>query len=235
VRPITCGNVSRVTSPRQRVAPVKPRRWLRRTLVTLLVVALVVGLGPAVMVRLVSASRITTVEQVAPHDVAIVFGAGLGPTGQPGNYLTARLEVAKALFEAGQVRVILVSGGNPTASHDEPTAMKAWLGARGIPEDKVVADFAGWDTYSTCLRARQVFGVTAAVLVSQAYHLPRAVTTCRLVGLDAVGVADRTIAARWTYQVRELLADVNMVVEVLTRRQTTLGPREWGVDEALGR
>jgi vancomycin permeability regulator SanA len=226
--------VGRVTSSRQR-APAKPRRWLRRTVVALLLVALVVGLGPVVAVRVASASRIDTVEQVAPHDVAIVFGAGLGPSGEPGLYLSARLEVARSLFEAGKVRVILVSGGNPTASHDEPTAMKAWLVERGIPGDKVVADFAGWDTYSTCLRARQVFGVTEAVLVSQTYHLPRAVATCRLVGLDAVGVGDQTISARWTYQVRELLADVNMVVEVLTRRQTTLGPAEPGVAEALGR
>lgn len=206
---------------------------------TVLIVALVAGLGPLAVVRLMAVGRINSVADVAPHDVAIVFGAGLAGNG-PSPYLAARLQVARDLFNAGKVRVILVSGDNLSVSHDEPTVMMNWLTAQGIPADKIVRDFAGQDTYSTCVRARRIFGLASAVLVSQTYHLPRAIATCRLTGLDAVGVGDETVKAndpsRWRrYEFREWLADINMAYEVLSRRVPVLGEPETGVADALGR
>jgi len=203
------------------------------------IVALVVGLSPFAVVGVASVGRITTPDAVADHDVVIVFGAGLD-NGKPSPYLAARLAIARDLFNAGKAKVILVSGDNLSPYHNEPAAMQEWLVEQGIPADKIVQDYAGANTYATCVRARRIFGVTEAILVSQTYHLPRAVATCRLVGVDVVGVGDDSVKSispsMWRgYQFRELLADVNMLWDVVTRRQPILGPYDDSVDKALGR
>ena len=208
-------------------------------MVALIVVIALACASPFVVVGISSAGRLQSLDEVAPHDVAIVFGAGL-VDGKPSPYLAARLQIAYDLYVAGKAKVILVSGDNLTDYHDEPSAMTVWLAERGVPEDKIVQDYAGEDTYSTCVRAKQIFGVTSAILVSQTYHLPRAVTTCRLVGVDAVGVGDKSVRDARTnvwrkYWLREIPADVNMLFEVVTHRQPILGPHEDGVDRALGR
>ncbi|MCL2736977.1 MAG: YdcF family protein [Propionibacteriaceae bacterium] len=220
-------------------APTRRRRG-RRVVMTILALIVLVAASPFIVVGAVSSNRILSVADVAPHDVAIVYGAGLAMGNKPSPYLAARLAVARDLYLAGKAKVILVSGDNLTPYHNEPAAMAEWLVEQGIPESKIVQDFAGEDTYTTCVRARVIFGVSSAILVSQTYHLPRAVTTCRLVGLDAVGVGDDTVKAndpgKWaSYQVREAFADVNMLWQVITRRTPILGAYEPGVDHALGR
>jgi len=147
------------------------------------------------------------------------------------------LGVAKDLYDSGRARVILVSGDNRVVDHDEPTAMRDWLVAEGVPEEAVVRDFAGRDTYDSCTRARRIFGVERVLVVSQGYHLPRAVTTCRAVGLDAEGVGDwtaRRFDAQWSAgERREKLAAAKTVLDVATGRDPVLGPVETSVQEAL--
>ncbi|MCL2471106.1 MAG: YdcF family protein [Propionibacteriaceae bacterium] len=214
-------------------------RWLRWLVLAVVIVVVLAVATPLTVVGIASGSRMYTVADVPAHDVAIVYGAGL-QDGGPGPYLVARLIIARDLYKSGKVKVILVSGDNLTVYHNEPLAMMQWLVAQGVPADKIVEDFAGADTYSTCVRARQIFGVTSAILVSQTYHLPRAVTTCRLVGVDAVGVGDSSVRAgnrsMWiSYQVREVFADANMLLSVVTARKPILGPYDPSVDHALGR
>jgi len=223
------------TEAKQKKAP----RWARRLVMSLIIVIVVVCISPFAVVGLASAGREKTVGSVAAHDVAIVFGAGLDD-GKPSPYLEARLQIALDLYTRGKVKVILVSGDNLTTFHNEPAAMTQWLVEQGVPENKIVQDYAGEDTYSTCMRAKDIFGVTSTILVSQAYHLPRAISTCRLLGVDAVGVGDESVKADrpgvwWKYWLRELPADANMLWEVVTRRQPILGQYETGVDKALGR
>ena len=222
----------------QPVKAQKPRRWLRRLIRAFLIVILILAISPFAMIGATSIGRMHSVDNVDPHDVAIVYGAGLYGD-RPAPYLAARLELARQLFEAGKVKVILVSGDNLHLYHNEPKVMREWLVENGVPANKIVADYAGADTYSTCVRASQIFGVTSAILVSQTYHLHRAVATCRMIGLDAVGVGDdsvRTISDSWKrYQAREILADYKMVLDVLTNRQPILGPKLPDIDDALGR
>jgi len=217
----------------------KVPRWVRRLVTSVVIVALVVAISPFAIAEIASAGRQKTVNTVAQHDVAIVFGAGLDGD-QPSPYLRARLQVALDLYQAGKAKVILVSGDNLTTSHNEPAVMTKWLVEHGVPDAKIVQDYAGEDTYSTCMRAKDIFGVTSAILVSQGYHIPRAVATCRMLGVDAVGVGDTTVKADrqwvwWKYWLREIPADANMLWEVATHRQPILGPYESGVDHALGR
>lgn len=175
--------------------------------------------------------------QVPNRPVALVLGAQIYPDGTPSPFLKGRLDLAARLYDEGKVRVILVSGDNSRASYNEPDGMRHYLIRRGIPADKVVADYAGFDTYDSCVRAKRIFGVDHLTLVTQEYHLPRAIVTCQMVGVDAVGVGDTSVKnhARTWYsgEVREWAANIKMLWDVGTRREPTLGPKEDGVQAAL--
>ena len=203
----------------------------------MLALALLVGLGPWLWVTTGSRGHIHTLEDAPSAPVALVLGAGLNPDGTPSPFLAGRLEVAAGLYESGRVQVVLVSGDNRVVNYDEPTAMRDWLVERGVPASDVVLDFAGRDTYDSCTRAKRIFGVEQVIVVSQGYHLPRAVTTCRTVGLDAQGVGDWTAeryAAVWASGARrEKLAAVKTVLDVATGRDPVLGPPETSVQDAL--
>lgn len=126
-------------------------------------------------------------------DVVLVLGAQVAPGGtRPMPFLRGRLDTAADLIRAGHAAVILVSGDAAGGSGNETAVMAGYLtGDRGIDPTRVVADPYGLDTYDSCLRARQVFGVTRALVVTQSYHLARAVALCRHVGIDADGVGAR--------------------------------------------
>jgi SanA protein len=118
------------------------------------------------------------------------------------------METAIELYEAGQVHKLLLTGDNRFADYNEPAAMARYARARGVPAEDLVLDYAGRRTYDSCYRAGAIFGLKKAVLVTQAFHLPRALYTCDRLGLEVVGVvADRHryIRTPW-YQLRELFA-----------------------------
>lgn len=194
--------------------------------------------GPQVWAGAASADRVRHVADAPSADVALVLGAGLSPGGGPSPFLAGRLDRAKELYDAGHVRVILVSGDNRFTNYDEPTAMYDYLVARGVPGEVIVRDYAGRSTYESCVRAKEVFGVDKALVVSQAYHLPRAVAVCRAVGVDATGVGDwtgRDIASGvWrTGQVREVPATMKAALSVILRPDPVLGPPLDDVARAL--
>lgn len=197
------------------------------------------GLTPTLYAWGAAAGRTYTVPDAPERDVAIVFGAEVLPDKTPSRFLRARLDLAYALFVAGKVKVILVSGDNGEVHYNEPDVMRNYLIGRGVPESKVVADYAGFDTYDTCVRAVRIFGVTKATLVTQSYHLPRALATCRTIGLDAIGVGDDSVkdsTATWRDgALREIPAGIKMAYDLISRRQPILGQRETSIDQALGR
>lgn len=202
----------------------RPTSWGRR-LVRLTGGALALAIigvgGPNLYAQAASAGGIQTAESVASDDVAVIFGAEVHADGMPSRFTEGRLKVGLALFRAGTAKVIVVSGNNAAGHHHETTAMRRYLQDHGVPSNKIVEDVAGNDTYDTCIRARDVFGVTSAILVSQTYHLPRAIATCRALGVDAVGVGDDTVAdlGFWPIGVaREIPANVKMVLDLARRR-----------------
>jgi SanA protein len=158
-------------------------------------------------------------DQAPPQPVALVFGAGVWPSGRLSDALADRMDTAIDLYQAGTVNKLLLTGDNRKPDYNEPAAMADYARRRGVPDEDLVLDYAGRRTYDSCYRARAIFGVERAVLVTQAFHLPRALFTCEGLGLQVVGVrADRHQYARspW-YQVRELAAttrawlDLNLV------------------------
>lgn len=207
-------------------------------LALMLVVGILVGLA-FVWVRGMSRDRVLSLDEAPARDVAIIFGAEMYPSGEPSPYLKARLDLGVALFKADKAKVLIVSGDNAPEHYYEATNMRRYLERQGVPAGAIVEDAHGLDTYDTCVRARDVFGVTETLLVSQSYHLHRAVATCRAIGVDAVGVADESVketSNRWDeFSRREILANVKMVGDLLTRREPILDPPSDAVQVALGR
>jgi SanA protein len=140
--------------------------------------------------------------------VAIVFGARVWRSGRPCDLLADRLDVGVALYRASVVRKLLLSGDHGREEYDEVNAMLEYVVEHGVPREDVFLDHAGFRTYDTLYRARDVFGVRSAVLVTNAFHLPRAIYTARRFGLDVVGVPSdaRTYRSRVRNQCREFLA-----------------------------
>jgi SanA protein len=130
---------------------------------------------------------IIKLENVSPAPVAIVFGAGLRRDGSPTLILRDRVETAVKLYQAGKVKKLLMSGDNRFVDYNEPASMKEYALALGVPEADIVLDYGGRRTYDSCFRAKQIFGVDQAILVTQQFHLPRAIYTCRSMGMEVVG------------------------------------------------
>ncbi|MCP4425347.1 MAG: hypothetical protein GY803_12700, partial [Chloroflexi bacterium] len=145
---------------------------------------------------------------VPTNRVAIVFGAAVYGNERLSPILRDRMETAVTLYHNDKVQKILVSGDNRFENYDEPGAMMAYAIEQGVSPDDIQPDYAGRRTYDTCYRAKSVFQLDSAILVTQQFHLPRALFTCQRLGIDAVGVAADLRPyrdARW-YEVRETWA-----------------------------
>lgn len=195
----------------------------------------VTALVPTLWVDARSRSSVRTVADVAHTPVAVVFGAGLWD-GEPSPYLAHRLDAAAQLYAAGRVEVVLVSGDNSRTDHDEPTAMRTYLVRHGVPDRRIVSDFAGFDTWDSCVRTRTVFGVDDAVLISQDFHIRRALALCRAAGVagSGVGVAEPHDSV-WFYGLaRENLAAGKALLDATVRPDPHFpGPADPGVARAL--
>jgi SanA protein len=196
-----------------------PRRWLRCLAVAALVAAALV-VGPNLYL-IVTAGPITaaSVDSAPTRPYAIVLGNRVFDDGVPSPELARRLETALALYRAGRAAKLVVSG-LVKGDYDEPHAMAAWLQARGVPPADILLDLGGRRTAAT-MAGSAALGVRSALIVSQGYHLPRALYLARRAGIDAFGVpAQATRSGRWaTFRgwLRETTARAEIVVEVAVR------------------
>ncbi|HSK34295.1 MAG TPA: ElyC/SanA/YdcF family protein [Propionicimonas sp.] len=185
----------------------------------------VVALG--VGIRLATRERIVPIDRLERLPIGLVLGAEVYADGVPSNFLRARLDLALELYERGLVARILLSGDGRSRFYDETGGMRSYLVERGVPESVLLVDPAGLDTYDSCLRARDVYDVERLVVVSQSYHLPRALAICRALGLDAWGVGDdsmRSSPRTWANGARrELAANLKLVWDLLSHRPPSSG------------
>lgn len=224
-------------------------RWIRVTVRSGLIAAiavLVVAAGPFTWTRVRAGghlySEAAAATGAAPTaDVVIVLGAKVAPGGtRPYNFLQGRLDTAAALLAAGRVKVILVTGDGAGRSGNETAVMGAYLESIGVDPGRVVADPYGLDTYDSCVRARQVYGIARALVVTQSHHLARAVTLCRQAGVDVDGVVARcpdcrwgTIAQNW---VRDYFAATKAAWDaVVDRPPAVTSPPSPAITDALSR
>jgi SanA protein len=210
------------------------KRLIKMSL-NLALILLVIAVSAVLLSRLITGlyavSRTYAPDTSPARPVAIVFGAGLSRDGTPTTVLRDRVETAAGLYTQGKVKKLLMSGDNRYANYNEPEAMRQYALQLGVPDEDIVLDYAGRRTYDTCYRAGAIFGVKEAVLVTQLFHLPRAIYTCNMLGVEAVGVeADRTYYRKITrlfWNVRELPATFTALVEVhLTHPLPVLGEPE---------
>ncbi|HIQ57711.1 TPA: YdcF family protein [Candidatus Gracilibacteria bacterium] len=149
-------------------------------------------------------------------DVAIVFGAAAWKNG-PSDAFADRLKIAQKLYESRNIKKILISGDNGKLQYNEPETGKKYLIEKGVKSEDIVLDYAGFRTYDTCARASKIWNIKNAYLVTQEFHLSRAIFTCEQFGISAIGVSASTQVYKnhWKNLFRETLAQQKAFYEVL--------------------
>jgi SanA protein len=209
----------------------RPKKRLRKLLVPAAFGTVTLILYASRTVRKDAGTKVFRNAFAIPHKrVALVLGCApvLGG-GMPNGFFENRMDAAARLFRAGKADYLLLSGDNHSVDYDEPTAMKQALIDRGVPEERLVLDYAGFSTSDSIIRAKKVFGVDDLCVVSQPDHIMRAIYIADHHGVDAIGFAAGEIAVRysWRTRVRESLARVRTLfdVHVWDRQPHFLGPR----------
>ena len=212
---------------------VKKMLWSVVKIVFLLAVLLAALFGAALLLVIAAthSSINNLTSNISPAPVAIVFGAGLTRDGLPTPVLRDRVKAASDLYFEGKVKKLLMSGDNRFENYNEPQAMLEYAIQLGVPPEDIVQDFAGRRTYDTCYRARHIFGVENAILVTQRFHLPRALYLCKHIGIQSTGYASdlryysRTSRAIWS--IREIPATATAIFDIWVRKPIpVLGPQE---------
>ena len=210
------------------LASVKPKhnfpRLLRRLFFVLLILCFIASLI-LYRVQFKYSDKIVQGAELKTPNVGLVFGAGLAAKGVPGGVLKDRILTAIKLYQEGEVEKFIFSGDNSTAGHNEVQAMKNLALENGLPENVVLLDHAGVSTYDSCYRLTKVFGLSKIVLITQGYHLRRALYVCNELDIDAVGVVaqDGNYAGKWGFFLREMPASLKAWVEVnIVKPESTL-------------
>jgi SanA protein len=202
--------------------------WSLIALGILVVLAGLAVLAPNLIITQGAKPYIVQSPEDAPHaQCAIVLGARVYSDGTPSPMLADRLDTGIKLYELDKVDKLLLSGDHGQTTYDEVNAMLDYVLARGVPDEDVFIDHAGFGTYDTMYRARDVFQVETALIVTQDFHLSRAVYTARTLGLDATGVvADlRPYLSATRAAMREVLARDKAILQLYITRP---GPKYLG-------
>ncbi|WP_092590065.1 SanA/YdcF family protein [Acidaminobacter hydrogenoformans] len=186
---------------------------MKKKRIILFLFLLIVLTAPFTINRYVTLSttqRILPQEEVTGFqaDCILVLGAGITPDGRPSYMLRDRLDKGIELYEAGAAPKLLLSGDNGQERYDEVNAMKQYVLEHGIPKEDVFLDHAGFSTYESVYRAKAIFQVERAIIVTQKYHLYRALFIAKQLGLETIGIStlERRYAGQWGRDVREFLA-----------------------------
>jgi len=155
---------------------------------------------------------------VPEQKVALLLGTSkFIKSGYENLYYRYRIEACVALYQSGKIKAVLISGDNSTSDYDEPTDMKNDLIAAGIPEQKIFLDYAGFRTLDSIIRAKEIFGQQAYIIVSQKFHTERAVFIARHNQIEAIGFNAKDVTARYGFKtkVREYFARVKVLLDVI--------------------
>jgi len=170
------------------------------------------------------------VSEVPQSQVGLVFGTTDRVNGRENLYFRYRIEAAARVWKAGKLETLIVSGDNRTRYYNEPEKMKQALVNLGIPEDRIVCDYAGLRTFDSVVRAKEVFGVTSLLVISQRFQNERAIYIARANGIETYGYNARDVSAKAgsKTRIREVGARVKMWLDVniLETRPRHLGERE---------
>ena len=186
-------------------------KWLNRYIFLLAIIAFLLVILPRLITGVYAQNRIYQETDSPSERVAIIFGAGLRRDGTPTAMLRDRVLTGADLYFSGKVDKLLMSGDNRFVNYNEPESMRQFALSAGVPDEAIVLDYAGRRTYDTCYRAKAIFGVEKALLVTQKFHLPRAVFLCNMLGMDTIGVAASSCywnGSPFVWDIREQFATI---------------------------
>ncbi len=158
-------------------------------------------------------------DDVPSAQTVLIPGAAVYADGSISSIFRDRVDTAIQLYEANKVSKILVSGDNSTVTHNEVNPVRLYLIDKGIPDEDIFLDHAGFDTYSSMYRAREIFGVTSIIITTQSFHLPRAIFIAHTLGISAHGVNADVGVISWRNYFREAFANDKAILNILTNRK----------------
>lgn len=193
---------------------------MRRTAAIFIAILFIASM-PYIVIRSSFSQRIVSPESIDRRSVALVLGASVRNR-KPNTILKERLDTAARLYTSGTIEKLILSGDNRTIDYNEPQAMKDYLVEQGIPEEALILDHAGRRTYDSCYRARDIFQLDSTIIVSQTFHLSRALYLCNALGIDAIGVAaDSEHPERWWLSyIREIPATIQAWIDIVFIKPT---------------
>ncbi len=207
---------------------------IKYTLIVIVAIALI-AVGINLWVLSYGNDRIyTDLEDLEPRYVGLVLGTSSSPDGVRVNaYFEERMEAAIRLYESGKVKHLLVSGDNSSSHYNEPRDMANYLVARGIPADQITLDYAGFRTYDSLLRGKEIFGLEDCIVITQRFHAPRALFVGAKKGIDVQSYVanDPEQGVSFSLRVREWMARIVAAIDVVTNRQ----PKFYGQKEFIDR
>lgn len=209
---------------------IKLKKWGKRIMGIFISLIIIVILTISITISVVNSYKkyIYNIEDIpSGNDAIIVLGAGVRSDGTPSDILADRLETSLEVFKAGLGNTFVLSGDHGREEYNEVRAMKDYIMKDNIDEKIIFMDHAGFSTYDTMYRAKEIFKVDKAVIVTNEYHLPRALYIARKLGIDAYGVKSdiRGYQLMDSYKKREILAQIKdfLYVNILKPKPVLLG------------
>lgn len=187
------------------------KKLIKAAISLIIIAALAVGAINLIMIN-AAKENISSLEEInaksEEYDCAIVLGAKVWESGNLSHMLSDRMDYGISLYKSGAAKKLLLSGDHGQQEYDEVNAMKEYALEKGVPEEDIFLDHAGFSTYESMYRARDVFKCKKVLVVTQGFHISRAVYIANELGLDATGVPSdpRRYANQWKNDLREALA-----------------------------
>ena len=204
------------------------KKFLKILLLLSLIGAIIFG-GIQIYVNSFAKGRLVSPATAPAVDAVMILGAYVYENGNPSPVLQDRLDYGYQIYQAGKAKKIIVTGDHGTIQYDEVNAMKDYLLKKGVPAQDIFLDHAGFDTYDSMYRARDIFGVKSLIISTQQFHINRALYISQRLGLDSYGYPseDKAIYHMYILNGRESLAKVKAVLEtdILRNKPRLLGPK----------
>ena len=202
-----------------------------------IIVGVVAVAGINIFVMATTASKILDVDEASEKkdvDCILVLGAGVRADGTPSKMLKDRLDKTIELYNSGVSETIIVSGDHRTKDYDEVNTMKNYLIDAGIPSECIFMDHGGLSTYDSMYRAKNIFSVKKAIIVTQKYHMYRAIYVAKSFGIDAYGVSAKEISysGQTKRSIRELLARIKDVGYCITKPEAVVTGDKISLEES---
>lgn len=212
----------------QRIKNVIFNKWM---LISLLVLLVFVVTSNVVITKTTAKDIYSSIDTVPSKKVALLLGTSRYTVrGYTNLFFKYRINAAKALYEEGKIKHIIVSGDNSLRSYNEPREMRKALIAAGIPANKITLDYAGFRTLDSVIRCKEVFGQSEIIIISQRFHLERAVFIAKKHEMDAIGLAAQDPPDQYSFKThfREYFAKTKAIIDlyIINKKPKFLGKKE---------